>query len=86
MNKEQELNHYRKVLERIRGWDYTSKGSCDILRGFARKALEDVDKSCIDCQRDPLDLTCVRCSRNINPQGQGERYDYFQASSAQETD
>ena len=41
MTKEQELAHYRKVLERIRDWEFTSKGSCNILRGFARKALED---------------------------------------------
>jgi hypothetical protein len=36
-----ERNHYRKVLERIRDWALTSKASSNILRGFARKALED---------------------------------------------
>ncbi len=36
-----ELEHYKKVLKRIRDWELTSKGSCNILRGFARKALED---------------------------------------------
>lgn len=43
MNKDQELELYRKTLERIRDWELTSKGSCDILRGFARKCLEDAD-------------------------------------------
>ena len=43
MTPEQELAHYKKVLERIRDWERTSKGSCNILRGFARKALEDVE-------------------------------------------
>lgn len=43
-NKISNEAHYRKVLERIRDWERTSAGSCNILRGFARKALEDVDK------------------------------------------
>ena len=42
MNEQELLAHYKKVLERIRDWERTSKGSCNILRGFARKALEDV--------------------------------------------
>jgi hypothetical protein len=46
MSEVEELNsHYRKVLERIRDWELTSAGSCNILRGFARKALEDVDNT-----------------------------------------
>ena len=32
----------KEALERIRDWEYTSKGSCDILRGFARKALKEL--------------------------------------------
>jgi hypothetical protein len=32
---------FKDVLERIRDWEYTSKGSCDILRGFARNVLKD---------------------------------------------
>ena len=44
MTKDQELAHYRKVLERIRDWELTSKASSDILRGFARKAIQDVDE------------------------------------------
>jgi hypothetical protein len=44
MTQEQELAHYRKVLERIRDWAMTSAGSCNILRGFARKALEDIEQ------------------------------------------
>jgi len=43
MTDDQKLKHYRKVLERIRDWARTSAGSCDILRGFARRALEEVD-------------------------------------------
>ena len=43
MTEKEELAHYRKVLERIRGWALTSAGSCDILRGFARRAIEEVD-------------------------------------------
>jgi len=45
MTQEQELEHYKKVLERIRDWARTSAGSCDILRGFARRALEDAPKN-----------------------------------------
>ena len=43
MTKDQELAHYRKVLQRIRDWELTSKASSDILRGFARRALEEAD-------------------------------------------
>jgi hypothetical protein len=44
MTKEQELASYRKVLERLRDWAYTSKGSCDVMRGLARKALQEADE------------------------------------------
>jgi hypothetical protein len=57
MTKDQELAHYRKVLERIRDWELTSKvlerirdweltskASSNILRGFARKALDIVEE------------------------------------------
>jgi hypothetical protein len=45
MTTEQELQHYKKVLERIRDWSRTSAGSCDILRGFARRGLEEADRA-----------------------------------------
>ena len=43
MTPDQELAHYRKVLERIRDWALTSAASSDILRGFARRVIEEVD-------------------------------------------
>ncbi len=82
MTQEQELNHYRKVLGRIRDWEFTSKGSCGILRGFARKALEGIDKTCLNCVRDPLDLWCVKCDRNPNSPDNQKRYDYFKANAS----
>ena len=81
MTTEQELKHYKKVLERIRDWEFTSKGSCNILRGFARKALEDIDKTCLNCARDPLDLWCATCDRNLPSADNQKRYDYFKAIS-----
>jgi hypothetical protein len=44
MTPKQELEHYKKVLERIRDWTY-GKTCCDILKGFARKALKDASST-----------------------------------------